>query len=337
MRLAFPLIVVSLARPVNTLVALSKPTLADELMHKWCESMEISINPSAQIITTAASVAGRGVFVLGPLSKNEIVAAIPTYAMFHPRNAGSMFPEVAATLKKRKQQCSATQTNLKRDWFAALKHRLFRRFRRKEDEEIPWQAELTEYAMVAVRDDHAFAPWIRQWARDDPVLKLFQSGATRDDEEAVDTAAKELNRMLPQMPLCKIMAALTIRMEQFESHQVYLTDPTAAETASMYSTLCSRAIGVTEDIVAVVPFHDMINHSFQPNLGLEISDDGRYLEIYALDNIPAGKELTFCYSSIGKEYDEDAALWMLVQWGIPATESEWRGDKAKPKESTTKT
>lgn len=86
----------------------------------------------------------------------------------------------------------------------------------------------------------------------------------------------------------------------------------------------SRTIGLDDIVTAVVPFHDMLNHNFVPNVGLELSDDGGKLELFALRDIDKGEELFLCYSSLGKEYNEDAAVWLLVQWGIPVLQSEWK-------------
>ncbi|CAB9522751.1 expressed unknown protein [Seminavis robusta] len=319
-------------RPTWALTAvLPKQSPTDEALHKWCDELNIGINPSAKVLTTSASVAGRGVFAVNPVAKDEIVAVIPTYTMFHPQNAANMFPQTATALKERAQQIQQCEDNKNsekkpRKWFSRLLRRVFRRKASSDQEEIPWQAELTEYALTAVETDHVFATWIRQWNRDDPVLKLFESGkASRDNPAALEATAGELSTMVPLMPLYKILAALTIRVEQWEHHRQFLSNNAdAKEAVSMYTTLCSRTIGVAEEIVAVVPFHDMINHSFEPNLGLAFSEDETSMEIYALKDVPAGQELLFSYAAIGKEYDEDAALWMLVQWGIPVTESEWK-------------
>ena len=283
--------------------------------------MEIAINPSVQLLTTPSSVAGRGVFAVGPLEKDEIVAAIPTYAMFHPSNAAGMFPHVADRIKKQANRS-------KRNWLVKMKRRILR----KKSPDIPWEVELTEYALAALEEDHPFSPWISQWSRNDPVVELLKSGVSRDNQKGIEATAKELNKMLPEMPLYKIMAALHIRFKQFESHQRYLSQPNSPKTAFMYATLTSRTIGITDDVISVCPFHDMINHSFEPNLQLDFSADGHYLELHALSDIREGDELFLCYTKIGKEYDEDAALWVLINWGIPVAKSEWKVQKVPASE-----
>ena len=317
--------------------------------------MGIEINPSTRVITTEKSVAGRGVFAVGDLVQDEIVGLIPTYAFFHPRNCASMFPEIAAQLntvsheRASSSSCpsfesSTTMTDekgSKQNWLGRLKRRLLFRRQQKaqtailndnnadddgEQEEFPWQVELTEYALAALKSEHPLSPWIQQWQRDDPVMRMFQKGVTLDDQESIAATAQELQQLVPDLPRYKLLAALNIRLEQYQAFQSLfaVSNPKATDTAAMYSLCSSRTIEVAEGVVAALPFHDMINHSFEPNVGLAISDDGQHMELLALKDVAAGEELFLCYSKLGQEYDEDAAVWMLVQWGIPVSKSDWK-------------
>ena len=74
---------------------------SDEIFHSWCDSMGIGINPSARVITTDKSVAGRGVFAVQDISAGEKICVIPSYMFFHPANARAMFPEKAAALRRK--------------------------------------------------------------------------------------------------------------------------------------------------------------------------------------------------------------------------------------------
>lgn len=140
----------------------------------------------------------------------------------------------------------------------------------------------------------------------------------------ISETANKLHGMVPDIPLYKILAAIHIRLEQYEQFKKLLSDPESTQTATLYSTLCSRTLGITDTITGVVPFHDMINHSFEPNLCLDISDDGSHMELVALKDVEPGEELFLCYTTVGREYDEDAAVWMLVQWGIPIRRNDWK-------------
>ena len=52
--------------------------------------------------------------------------------------------------------------------------------------------------------------------------------------------------------------------------------------------------------------------------------DGEHFELFATRPIEAGEELFLCYTPNDQEsssdpsvWDEDEAVWSLVQWGIP--------------------
>lgn len=174
-----------MAGAASAMAALT-PTPSDLAMHSWCEDMGVQINPAAKLITTPKSVAGRGVFAVDEIFKDEVVAAIPTFAMFHSLNAEHIFPDVARGLLER-MQCASEENHqqTKKSQLGRLVRRFLQRRQRTEPqmdhnflnaEERPWQAELTEYATAVLNEEHPLAPWIRQWHRDDPVHQLFQNG-----------------------------------------------------------------------------------------------------------------------------------------------------------------
>ena len=330
--------------------------------------MGIDINPSARVITTDKSVAGRGVFAVEDIAKGEKIALIPTYMFIHPANGEALFPETAAALRqRRRRQDNSSNNNNKsaertcdssletmpgsdpekegrKGWLRRLKGRLFQRKQKhptittilsngnnrneeQQERDRKWQVELTEYALAALKSDHPLSPWIQQWQRDDPVRRMFQRGVTTlDNQNAIAETVVELQQQVPDLPRTKIMAALGIRLEQYYQSfaPFFVSDPNATETVDMYNLCTSRTLDLAEDVTAIVPFHDMINHSFEPNVGLAISDDGQHLKLFAMKDVTAGKEMFLCYTKYGKEYSEDAAVWMLVQWGIPVARADWK-------------
>lgn len=73
----------------------------------------------------------------------------------------------------------------------------------------------------------------------------------------------------------------------------------------------SRAVGLSDDVVAVIPMHaDMINHSSSPNLCLifEVADDDS-ARIYPRDN-----DLLLKYKEVTEDngkWNEEKATWLL--------------------------
>jgi len=324
-------IVLTQAKTLSTGLIPSSTSPADAIFHSWCDEIGIAINPSVRLITTNQSVAGRGVFSVDDLVQDERIAIIPTYAILHPANGANMFPDTASEFRRKnkdKFNNSTSKRNGLKKWFKKLKQRIFRRKRVAVEHSTmeTWSVELTEYALAILQTGHPLSPWIQQWRRDDLVVRMFQKGVTSEDKNAIEETAKGLQQLVPELPVHKIMAALHIRLEQYEMFRSFFvdSDPNAKETIDMYNILCSRTIELADGVVGAVPFHDMINHSFEPNIGLEFSEDGTALELVALSDIAAGKELFLCYTALGKAYEENVAVWMLVQWGIPIIREDWK-------------
>jgi hypothetical protein len=171
------------------------------------------------------------------------------------------------------------------------------------------------YALAAIEQEHPWSIWINQWQRDDPTHRLFESGAAKEDANALASTADELQAMMPELSHSKLQAALSLRLDRFEKHKHFFGLSNGPSTAAMYSTLCSRAIELDDDIVGVIPFYDMINHSLEPNLAL--SCDNERFELFANRDIEDGEELFLRYTKPDEIMDETNALWTLVQWGIP--------------------
>lgn len=301
--------------PTTSLV--SSP--ADVSFHSWCGSVGIGISPSVKLVTTKESVAGRGVFSVEPLEEGESIVRIPTHAVFHPRNAASVFPDEAKRIRRHKKKALGGR----RDWITRLWGKMLRReFEAGEglDGEF-WNAELTSYALVAVEEDHPWSTWISQWQRDDPTHRLISSCPRPDDEKAISATADELRTLMPDLSHLHLQAALAIRLGRFEEHRRLAGLSDDARTAAMYSVLGSRAIDLGGDVVGVLPFFDMINHSLEPNLAL--SFDGDSFELVAKRAVGEGEELLLQYTRNDEEMDETNALWALVQWGIPTARADY--------------
>jgi len=301
---------------------LLSPTAPDIGFHNWCASVGIPVSPSVQLATTPRSVAGRGVFAIEPLERGEIIAAIPSAVVFHPDNAAECFPDTAERMEEAKSEQVGFAKRGK--WIRRLWARMLRRddeIKFLKDTEL-WQPELAQYALSAIEEDHPWADWISQWRRDDPMHKLFVSGANSEDERAISAAADELQKMMSQLSHLKLRAALALRLGRMEEHSsIYgLLDDTKIKdihVSEMYSLVSSRAIELDADtgLTGIIPFYDMINHSLRPNLNLDY--DGEVFELFANRNVEAGEELFLTYTKLGEPMDENNALWALVQWGIP--------------------
>jgi len=263
------------------------------------------------------------VFTTQDVSIGDTVISIPYYAALTEENAAEYCPALASELfdiQNRVIKKEKKRSKLKRIW---------NRIRRREENELQpagghWQAALTAYALQAREvDQHAWCPWIKQWARDDPMQTLVEGSSWRDNDEVIKEAVLDFHKMAPDIPEFKIAAAVGIRLQQIDDYSDQYKDriPTSL---SLYSTVLSRAVGLSDNVTAVLPMHDMINHSFEPNIGLTFADDG-CIKLFATKDIPKDQELFLKYMDVlGEEgeWDEDKAAWLLVQWGIPCSRSD---------------
>jgi hypothetical protein len=294
---------------ISILTALLAASSSDILFHDWCAKVGIE-TPLACLRTTTESVAGRGVFAKEGINEGDVVIRIPEYIVLHEHNGANSFPEVARRLKKQKSQFKRQNK-----WW----HLLFQRHREESEFSSPsdwWQAELTAYAIASMEEENqSWIPWISQWQRSDPMQDLIENTVSWKDEAAISACVEELHQIMPCVSKYKLSAAVHIRMGRLEELRniFHLTD---AEVA-MYGVLVSRAIELGEGLVGVLPMFDMINHSNHPNLAL--SFDGTHFDLWALRNMEEGEEFFLCYheGTKGEVWDEDAAVWTLVQWGIP--------------------
>lgn len=92
-----------------------------------------------------------------------------------------------------------------------------------------------------------------------------------------------------------------------------------------YGLVTSRAIelgGVEAPFSAVIPGLDMINHSPDPNLVLSYVEDTDHFELVATRDIAENEEFFLRYTRPGtgqlegNAWDEESAIWTLIQWGI---------------------
>jgi len=282
--------------------------------------MGLAVNPSVQLFTSSQSVAGRGVFAVNHLEEGELIARIPSGLVFYPENAAECFPETAAAIQKSKVEAGIVNDKRLR-WIHKLWRRVMRRDKMHHMEDKTWQPELTLYALAAMEEEHPWSGWISEWKRDDPTYRLFRSNAKPYQDEAISTAANELNSIMPDLPNLNLRAGLAIRLSRLDAERFAFCLNDDAETSAMYALLGSRAIELDGLLAGVIPFHDMINHSLDPNLTVEFN--GEWLELFTERKIEKGEELFLCYTKIDDKMDENSALWALIQWGIPTSTSDY--------------
>ena len=282
--------------------------------------------------STTCSVAGRGVFSTKDLVAGEEVLRIPFHAALTQGNGALNFPSLADELLDLRKENARKQprgSTLRRIW-----NRIRRRQPPVAKEGEYWKEELTAYALEALKTDHPWSTWIEHWQRNDPMQTLVdQDTWTRDNlvytdiypngiAESIQTAVSNFQKMAPDIPEYKIGAAVGIRLEIVDDYlsQYRNKVPTSA---SLFSVAVSRAVGLTKDVVAIIPMHDMINHSqSQNNVEMRYDDEDGAFSLIAAKDIPKDSELFLRYSDVTDEegnWDDDKAIWLLVQWGIPSS------------------
>ena len=288
-------------------------TADDERFTAWCEEAGIEI-PGCELRTTPRSVAGRGVFASRDLRRGDEVFSVPHDVALTADNAAAHFPE----LSRRLLECRPLRA---RGRARRLWDRLRGRRPARLDAEDCWQAELTAYALEALESGHPWSEWIRTFRRDDPYQALVDSASWADDPDAILRAVDEFNEMAPDVPRFKVHAALGVRLERLD---VYLGGyrGTVPTSPAMHAAVTSRAVGLSDSVTALLPFHDMVNHSPEPNIAMQFESEGRpRFSFFALENIAENDELFLKYSDVTDDegaWDEDKAAWQLVQWGIPS-------------------
>jgi len=287
----------------------------DAIFNAWCSDVGIAC-PGAEVRTTPRSVAGRGVFSKKDLSKGECAISVPLYTALTQVNAAKFFPDLADELIARRTE--------KRSRLSRIRDRIRRRSARVEvTADDVWQAELTAYALEASAGEHPWSTWISQWKRDDPWQKLVdESTWMQEADGSIDVAVSDFSKMAPDVPGYKTGAAIGMRLQELDEYLEKYENSKVPTSASMYSTLISRAIGLSDCVTAILPMHDMINHSSNPNLGFTFFEDDESFKMIALEDISKDQELFLSYKDVNDsegEWDEDKAAWLLVQWGIPSS------------------
>lgn len=291
----------------------------DALFNAWCSDVGIEC-PGAEVRTTPESVAGRGVFSTKDLASGEEVISIPYYAALTQDNAAGYFPNLARELSSARIQRIRKRSLLKRIW-----NRIRQRSATQGEESLTaddfWQAELTAYALAAQRAEHPWSTWISQWKREDPFQDLVDASTWRHDSDAIDMAALDFRKMAPDISEYKVGAAVGIRLQELDEYSEQYEKKKVPTSESMYATLISRAVGLSDTVTAILPMHDMINHSSDPNVALSLAEDGAF-KLIATEDISKGAEIFISYMDVvdaeGK-WDEDKATWLLAQWGIPSS------------------
>ena len=290
--------------------------------HDWCSSVGIT-TPLARLETTTRSVAGRGVFATEDIQAGDVVITIPEDVVLHEFNAATSFQSLAKKLWSKAKVFGKGQGQ--RRWW----HRFTKRRRLEENFEFTdssdlWQATLTSFCLACLEDeDHPWAHWISQWQRNDPMQALFEKGATWRDESEVLECVNQLAKLLPDVSPVKLRAAVEMRLGRLEElRTIFDLKDEKKDFYRMFGVLTSRAIELGDGVFGVLPMFDMLNHSDDPNLAL--SFDGKHFSLWGVRDIAKGEEFFVCYKdkeSQSLEWDEDDAVWMLVQWGIPTPKS----------------
>ena len=146
-----------------------------------------------------------------------------------------------------------------------------------------------------------------------------QGAVTWRDEEEVLACVEDLSKMLPDVSKTKLRVAVEMRLGRLEELKTIFDLKDDAGASKMFGLLTSRAIELGDGIVGILPAFDMINHSDEPNIGMEYREG--MFQLWALKEISDGEELFVSYkdrsTSSSSGWDEEEAVWMLVQWGIP--------------------
>lgn len=307
-------------------------TPPDLLFQNWCLDAGIVVNKDVQLITSSQSVGGRGIFALAELQEGDVVATIPENIIFSQENAARCFSNVAEGIRKSKENLGLCEERKgrKRAWIRRVWGRIARRERMKESDSIFvgtgvddfWQPELTKYALAAKENDHPWSLWMEQWMRDDPTYELFASNPKLRDEDTdkISAAVDDLLVMMPFLSREYLIAALSFRVGRFEEQRLLVGLEDSSETSALYAMVGSRATRRHGAGISVIPFHDMINHSLNPNLS--IVDDEEGVKILTDRNIEEGEELLICYTRTAHSLDEIDAVWALGQWGIPTLKTD---------------
>lgn len=320
-----------------------RPLEKDVNVHQWCEKVGIDVDPKIQLATTDLSVGGRGVFATDTIEKGDVLVKIPFYCVLAPSIAGRSFPDVEEELLESSRRYHLYQKSYgkKRYVLQKILQRISSLLRighkhgssKGELEAKYWHIQLTAYALAAVDSDNSiWTEWINEWQRDDPMSRLFESDVTSADIDIISQTATELNEMVPELSHQHTEAALHIRLQRFEEEEKFFwskhsrnrkrnTTKTSSDSLArrkMYSVLGSRACDLGDDIVGVVPYYDMINHSLDPNMEFQINGETDNFELYSSRRIEEGEELFICYHSKQvldqKGFDSLNSLWTLIQW-----------------------
>eukprot|EP00980_Cylindrotheca_fusiformis_P004792 scaffold1028_cov135-Cylindrotheca_fusiformis.AAC.2 len=286
----------------------------DVAFHDWCSSVGIQ-TPSVRLLTTPTSVAGRGVFATDDMAQGDAAIKIPGDVVLYSLTAASFFPELSTEIERKKKNFRD-----RKKWWHRLKNRWSGKKYDFTDTSDLWQAELTQYSLACLESKNFWAPWIQQWQRSDPMQKLYEKDISSNDKDSIMECVKELkSNFIPEEGILQIRAAVDIRIRRYEELKDIFDLSSNAST--MYGLVTSRAIDLGNDISAVIPMFDMVNHSADPNLVLSFIDETDTFELRARRNIRKGEELFLNYQDESDSDNEFRALWSAVQWGIPGTEA----------------
>ncbi len=279
----------------------------------------------------------------------EEVINIPYHAALTQGNGALNFPALTEELLAiRKKNTPKQQGALKRFWNLIRRRQppVAKETNSGDNAEEYWKEELTAYALEALSSSqeggsaasqvHPWSPWIEQWQRNDPMQTLVEQGTWTHDNlvytdiypggiaKSIHTAISDFQKMAPDIPEYKIAAAVGIRLKIVDDYLSQYSNKVPT-SASLFSLAVSRAVGLTKHVTAIIPMHDMINHAPQNNVEMRYNVEDESFSLIAAEDIPKDKELFLRYTDVTNaegDWDDDKAIWLLVQWGIPSFPSE---------------
>jgi hypothetical protein len=305
----------------------------DAIFNTWCKDVGI-VSPGAEVRTTPLSVAGRGVFSTKDLVQGEEVISIPHHTVMTQYNCEKYFPTLASKLSSAHSQADGWKSKMRR-----LRRNIWNQTIRRRPAlgtYDRWQVDLTAYSLEAIEQEHPWSTWILQWTRDDPLQRLVDSTVTTTrmtphpwKNDAIEATIADFHTMSPDISQQNIGAAIAIRLNELYEYSSTYKNRGVPISESLYCTLMSRAVGLSDDVAAVIPMHDMINHSSSPNLCLSFDvtyDESATFKLFALEDIPKDTELLLRYKEVTEDdgkWNEEKATWLLAHWGIPSSPSDF--------------
>ena len=126
------------------------------------------------------------------------------------------------------------------------------------------------------------------------------------DEDTIDDTVHELLSMVPFLSSDYLRAALSIRLGRFDEDRKLVGLENNCKTSAFYALIGSRATQLGNLPTSIIPLHNMINHSLDPNLSMVEDEAG--VKIIPTRQIHEGEELFICYTKLEEAMDNGEFL-----------------------------